>query len=71
MAVPTPATPFIVRLANGRALAGAEFTPGGFVCVHSPDEDASICIIAVSTEALLADRAPGHLLHRASIEHYK
>ena len=71
MAVPTPATPFIVRLTDGRTLAGAEFTPGGFVCVHSPEDRAGICVIALSTEALLADRAPGHLLHGASIEHYE
>ncbi|MFD5975555.1 hypothetical protein [Streptomyces bacillaris] len=71
MAVPTPATPFIVRLADGRALAGAEFTPGGFVCVHSPDDPAAICTIALSTDALLADRPPGHPLHGAAIEHYE
>lgn len=71
MAVPTPPIPFLVRLADGRALAGAEFTPGGFVCVHSPDDPAGICLIAMSTEALLADREQAHLLHGATIEHYE
>ncbi|WP_435285920.1 hypothetical protein [Streptomyces bacillaris] len=71
MALPAPATPFLVRLADGRTLAGAEFTPGGFVCVHSPEDPSGICFIALSTEALLADRTPGHPLHGASIEHYE
>lgn len=71
MAVPTPAIPFLVRLADGRTLAGAEFTPGGFVCVHAPDYPAGICLIAMSTEDLLANREPGHLMHGATIEHYE
>lgn len=69
MAVPTPVIPFIVRLADGQALSGAEFTPGGFVCVHTPEHPGGICVIATSVDELLADRAPGHLLYEASIEH--
>ncbi|UPT41782.1 MULTISPECIES: hypothetical protein [Streptomyces] len=71
MAVPTPVIPFIVRLDDGRALSGAEFAPGGFVCVHTPDSPAGICTIATSVDELLADRAPGHVLHGATIEHYE
>lgn len=69
MAVPTPARPFLVRLADGRAWAGAEFSPGGFVCVHHPDEH-NVCTIAVSLDDLLADGKPGHPLHGATIEDY-
>ncbi|ROQ69185.1 hypothetical protein EDD93_3682 [Streptomyces sp. 840.1] len=69
MAVPSPVTPFIVRLADGRTWSGAEF-PGGFVCVHTPDEYGA-CIIATSTEHLLADRTPEDPLHGARIEHYE
>lgn len=68
MTVPTPVVPFLVRLADGRTLAGAEFTPGGFVCVHTPDAPAGICTIATSVDALLADRPPAHSLHGATIE---
>ncbi|CAL9666337.1 hypothetical protein SUDANB145_07180 (plasmid) [Streptomyces sp. enrichment culture] len=64
---PAPA-PFLLRLADGRAWAGAEYGPGGFVCVHHPDE-VNICTIAVSLDALLTDRAAGDPLHGATVEH--
>ncbi|MEU1122142.1 hypothetical protein ABZ371_00780 [Streptomyces sp. NPDC005899] len=70
MAVPTPPIPFLVRLADGRTWSGAEFTPGGFVCVYTPDEYGA-CIIATSTEHLLADRTPEDPLHGATIEPYE
>ncbi|MGP4048770.1 hypothetical protein [Streptomyces sp. 2A115] len=69
MAVPAPAHPFLLRLADGRAWAGVEFTPGGFVCVHHPDE-ANVCTIATSVEALLAERRPGDPMHGAGVEDY-
>ena len=69
MAVPAPARPFLVRLADGRTWGGAEFTPGGFVCVHHPDEPTQ-CTIAVSIEGLLADRKPGDPLCGASVTEY-
>ncbi|WP_320784183.1 hypothetical protein [Streptomyces sp. CRN 30] len=67
MPLPAAPTPFLLRLADGRAWAGAEYGTGGFVCVHHPDE-ATICTIAVSLDALIADCAPGHPLHGATIE---
>lgn len=60
------AVPFKLRLADGRAWGGAEF-PGGFVCLHHPDE-INVCTIATSLDALLAGREPGHPLHGAEIE---
>lgn len=66
MSAPTPARPFLVRLTDGRTWAGAEFGPGGFVCVHHPDE-INVCTIAVSLDALLTDRQPGDPFHGASI----
>jgi hypothetical protein len=68
MAVPAPATPFIIRLADGRTWGGAEF-PGGFVCVHHPDEF-TLCTVATSIEALLDNRKPGDPLHGARVEQY-
>lgn len=67
MPVPAPATPFLLRLADGRAWAGAEFGPGGFVCVHHPDE-LNICTIGVSLEGLLADRRPSDPMYGAVVE---
>lgn len=69
MAVPAAPRPFLVRLADGRTWAGAEFGPGGFVCIHHPGE-VNICTIAVSIEGLLADRKPGDPLYDASVEDY-
>lgn len=69
VAVPAPARPFLLRLADGRAWAGVEFTPGGFVCVHHPGE-VNVCSIAVSIDGLLADRQPGDPLHGAQVEDY-
>lgn len=69
MAVPARPRPFLVRLADGRVWAAAEFGPGGFVCVHHPDE-LNVCTIAISLDGLLADRKPGDLLHGASVEEY-
>lgn len=66
-AAPASPTPFLLRLADGRAWAGAEYGPGGFVCVHHPDEP-NICTIAISLDALLADRTPGDPLHGAAVE---
>jgi hypothetical protein len=66
MAVPAPALPFLVRLADGRAWSGAEFEPGGFVCVHHPDE-LNACTIATSISHLL-DVPQGHPLYGAKIE---
>jgi hypothetical protein len=68
MAVPAPAIPFIVRLADGRSWSGAEFAPGEFVCVYHPGE-ANICTIAVTVTDLL-DVPEGSPLHGATIEHY-
>jgi len=68
MAVPAPAHPFFIRLADGRNLGAVEF-PDGFVCVYHPDEP-TVCTIAVSLGALLADRHPRDLLHGASAEEY-
>ncbi|WP_314411378.1 hypothetical protein [Streptomyces sp. DSM 40484] len=70
MAVPAPAHPFFLRLADGRVWAGVEFTPGGFVCIHHPDEH-NLCTIAVSIDGLLADRPAGHELHGATVEEYR
>ncbi|GAA2985231.1 hypothetical protein [Streptomyces fulvorobeus] len=70
MAVPAPPVPFLVHLVDGRTWSGAEFSPGGFVCVHTPEGPSSICTIATSVDELLADRAPGHPLHGARIERY-
>jgi hypothetical protein len=67
MPTPVPPTPFLVRLADGRAWAGAEFGPGGFVCLHHPDEY-TLCTIATSLDNLL-DVPAGHLLHGAEVEH--
>jgi len=67
MAVPAAPTPFLLRLADGRAWAGSEYVPGGFVCVHHPDE-VNVCTIAVSLDDLLADRQPGDPLHGATVE---
>ncbi|MFD9192977.1 hypothetical protein ACFWCA_32785 [Streptomyces phaeochromogenes] len=69
MAVPAPARPFLLRLADGRIWAGAEFTPGGFVCVHHPDEY-NWCTIGVSVDGLLADRTPEDPLYGAQVEEY-
>lgn len=66
MPVPPTARPFHLRLADGRTWSGAEFGPGGFVCIHHPDEH-NLCTIAVSIEGLLADRKPGDPLHGASV----
>lgn len=68
MAVPAPARPFLVRLADGRTWGAAEF-PTGFVCVHHPDE-INVCTIAVSLADLLADPPEGHPLHGATVEDY-
>lgn len=65
MAVPTPATPFLLRLPDGRTWSGAEF-PGGFVCVHHPDE-INVCTIAVNLDGLLAT----HAAHGAVVERYE
>lgn len=70
MAVPAPPIPFLVRLADGRTWSGVEFTPGGFVCVHTPDSPGGICTIATSLDSLLANRTPEDPLHGARIEHY-
>lgn len=69
MAVPAPARPFLLRLADGRTWAGVEFTPGGFICIYRPDEY-DICLIAISIDGLLADRPPEHELHGATVEDY-
>ncbi|MEU5580945.1 hypothetical protein ABZ791_30175 [Streptomyces huasconensis] len=69
MADPAPARPFLIRLTDGRVWPAAEFGPGGFVCVHHPDEP-NICTIAVSIEGLLADLPPEHHLHGATVEAY-
>lgn len=66
MDVPARAVPFVVRLTDGRAWGGAEF-PGGFVCIHHPEEP-TVCTIATSLDALLADPPPGHPLHGAQVE---
>jgi hypothetical protein len=68
MAVPAPARPFLIRLIDGRTWGAAEF-PGGFVCVHHPDET-NVCTIAVSLDGLLADLPAGHPLHGAKVEDY-
>ncbi|MFD0437017.1 hypothetical protein [Streptomyces chartreusis] len=68
MSVPAPAIPFLVRLADGRTWGAVEF-PGGFVCVHHPDEY-TLCTIATSVEALVTDRTPGDALHGAIVEQY-
>ncbi|PAZ15666.1 hypothetical protein CLM62_12785 [Streptomyces sp. SA15] len=65
MAVPARAVPFILRLADGRTWGGAEF-PGGFLCLHHPDE-LNVCTIAVSLGALLVDQQPGDPLHGAEV----
>ncbi|MFJ1808534.1 MULTISPECIES: hypothetical protein [unclassified Streptomyces] len=69
MAVPAPAVPFFLRLADGRTWSGVEF-PSGFVCVHHPGEPV-LCTVAVSLEALLSDLPPGHQAHGATVEHYR
>lgn len=71
MAVPAPARPFLVHLADGRTWAGAEFTPGGFVAVYTPDNPGSICTIGISLDALLAARTPEDPLHGATVEEYR
>ncbi|MFK4801644.1 hypothetical protein ACI3K5_23555 [Streptomyces sp. MPA0124] len=58
--------PFQLRLTDGRVWLGAEF-PDGFVCVHHPDQP-TICTIAVSLDALLADLPPQHQAHGATVE---
>jgi hypothetical protein len=68
MSVPTPATPFLVRLTDGRTWSGAEFTPGGFVCVYTPGE-VNVCAIAVTLTDLL-DVPEGNPLHGAVIEQF-
>lgn len=68
MAVPAPAHPFFLLLADGRACGAVGF-PDGFVCVYHPDEP-NICTIATSIDALLADTKPGHPLHGATAEEY-
>ncbi|MYV56519.1 hypothetical protein [Streptomyces sp. SID3212] len=68
MAVPAVPASFLVHLADGRTWSGVQFIPGGFVCVHTPDDPGGICTIATSTDDLLADRAPGHPLHGARVE---
>ncbi|MFF9285407.1 hypothetical protein [Streptomyces griseosporeus] len=68
MAVPAPAIPFLLRLADGRIWGAAEF-PGGFVCVYHPDEY-TLCTIATSVDALVNDRAPGDPLRGAVVEQY-
>ncbi|MGW1158439.1 hypothetical protein ACWD5Q_06600 [Streptomyces sp. NPDC002513] len=65
MAIPARAVPFALRLTDGRVWGGAEF-PDGFVCLHHPDEP-TVCTIATSLDALLADRTPGHPLHGAEV----
>jgi hypothetical protein len=66
---PMPARPFLLRLTDGRTWSGAEFTPGGFVCIYHPDEY-NWCTIAVSVDGLLADRQPGDPLREARVENY-
>ncbi|MBL3670629.1 hypothetical protein JL475_32610 [Streptomyces sp. M2CJ-2] len=66
--MPAQAAPFTLRLADGRAWAGAEF-PGGFVCVHHPNE-INVCTIAASLAALTEDRSPGDPLHGAQVERH-
>jgi hypothetical protein len=68
MAVPAPARPFLVRLADGRTWSAVEFA-NGFVCVHHPDET-NVCTIALSVDDLLADRTPEDPLHGAAVEDY-
>lgn len=67
MAIPAAPTPFLLRLADGRAWAGAEYGPGGFICVHHPDEP-NICTIAISLDGLLADQTPDDPLYGAQVE---
>lgn len=71
MAVPAPAIPFYLRLADGRVCNGAEFTPGGFVCVHTPANPSGICAIATSIDELLANRTPEDPLYGARVEHFE
>lgn len=66
MAIPVPPTPFLLRLADGRAWAGAEYGPGGFVCVHHPGET-NICTIAVTLTDLL-DVPEDNPLHGATVQ---
>ena len=69
MSDPAPATPFLIRLTDGRTWGAVEF-PGGFVCAYHPDEF-TLCTIATSIEALVTNRTPGHALHGATIEQYE
>lgn len=62
------ARPFRLHLTDGRTWSGAEFTPGGFVCVYTPDQPSGICTIATSLDELLADRTPEDPLHGARVE---
>lgn len=68
MAIPAPAIPFYVRLADGRVWGGAEFAPGKFVCVYHPGET-NACTIAVTLTDLL-DVPEDNPLHGATVEHY-
>jgi hypothetical protein len=69
MAVPAAPTPFLLRLADGRTWAGAEFGPGRFVCVYHPGE-INLCTIAVTLTDLL-DVPEGNPLHGATVEAYE
>lgn len=68
MAVPAPAIPFLLRLADGRTWGGVEF-PGGFVCVYHPDQP-TLCTVAVNLDALLNDLPPEHQARGATVEQY-
>lgn len=66
MSVPVVPTPFLLRLADGRAWSGVEFETGRFVCVYHPDE-INLCSIAVTLRDLL-DVHQGHPLYGARVE---
>ena len=67
MSTPEPARPFLLRLPDGRVWSGAEF-PGGFVCVHHPDEH-NVCTIAVSVNGLLEGGSPNDPVRDATVEY--
>jgi hypothetical protein len=68
MAVPAPAVPFLLRLADGRTWGAVQF-PGGFICVYHPDE-INVCTIAISLDALVGDSRPGNVFQGAQAEDF-
>lgn len=63
------ARPLTLRLRDGRAWQGVEFADG-FVYIHHPGEP-NLCTIALSIDALLADRHAQDPMHGASVERPK